>query len=94
MQELDDIIYKFKKRKTPGPDGVSMDSLKLLDRVSLWEILELLNDWWEEGEVPYEVLEARVVMIFKKGKTCLEKYVSLNFVPYLGNHFGYNRLSF
>ena len=29
--------------------------------------VELINDWWHKETIPTEVLQARVVLIFKKG---------------------------
>ena len=32
-------------------------------------MLELLNHWWREEDMPEEMLKARVVLIYKKGDT-------------------------
>ena len=69
MEELREVIKKFKKRKAPGPDEIPMEILKELDTENLEEVRQLLNEWWEKEEIPKETLQARVVMIYKKGGT-------------------------
>ena len=69
LQELKQIIKKFKRRKAPGPDEIPMEIFKEMDDENLANTLELLNQWWKEEKIPEETLNARVVMIYKKGDT-------------------------
>ena len=67
MSELMAAIRRLKRGKAPGPDEIPMEFYKELQETNLEHILELLNEWWAEEEVPTQVLQARVVLIFKKG---------------------------
>ena len=69
MKELNAVIKKLKRRKAPGPDEIPTEILKEMDEENREIIRELLNIWWREEEIPEEMLRARVVMIYKKGKT-------------------------
>ncbi len=60
------IIKKLKRRKAPGPDEVPTEVFKEMGDEGLEEIRGILNDWWNEEEIPEEQLRARVVMIYKK----------------------------
>ena len=52
-----------------------MDFLKMLNEEALLDLETLYGEWWEKELVPNEALEARVVMIFKKGSsTSFENY--------------------
>jgi len=44
-----------------------MEYFKELDDENLQEVLNLINMWYYNQEIPEEVLLARVVLIFKKG---------------------------
>ena len=75
MTELIKAIRKLKRRKTPGPDDVPIELFKELDEPALTDVLQLINQWYEGARVPKEILQARVVLIFKKGdKTNLANY--------------------
>ena len=46
-----------------------------MDDDNLVSILDLLNQWWTAGAIPPETLQARIVMIYKKGDTSkMENY--------------------
>ena len=68
-EELDLIVKKLKRRKTPGPDEIPMEAFKEMDDENLEHLLKTLNEWWKHEEIPEEILEARIAMIFKKGDT-------------------------
>ena len=38
---------------------------------SMTQLVQLLNEWWEQGSMPEEALKARVVLIYKKGDASL-----------------------
>jgi len=67
LKELREVIKKFKRRKAPGPDNVPIEVFKEMDDVNLERILDILNSWWTQEEVPEDLLQSRVVLIFKKG---------------------------
>ena len=62
-------VKKLKRRKAPGPDEVPIEIFKEMEDHSIAIIVQILNDWWNKGSIPEEVLQARVVLIFKKGDT-------------------------
>ena len=66
-EEVSYVIKKMKRRKAPGPDQVPIELLKEMDSENLLEITSLLQEWWEREDIPAEALQARVVLIFKKG---------------------------
>ena len=69
LKELRDIIKRFKRRKSPGPDEILMKAYKEMDDECLRLVLELLNEWWRNEAIPEEMLRSRIVLIFKKGNT-------------------------
>jgi hypothetical protein len=67
LEELKVVIKKAKKGKAPGPDGISMDRFKCMEKDSLLEVLNIINRWRLEDSLPKMLTEADVVTIFKKG---------------------------
>ena len=67
MAELMEAIRKMKRGKTPGPDGVPLEVFKELHEEQLQIVLDTLNAWWRDEQIPDEAVRARVVLIFKKG---------------------------
>ena len=63
LTELEGAIRKLKRGKAAGPDGIPEE----LDLDGLMILQHLLNDWWSGKEIPIEVTQAQVVLIFKKG---------------------------
>ena len=53
--------------KSPGPDEITTDWLKDLDKHNKHLLLELLNSWWDDERLPKEMSEARVASLYKKG---------------------------
>ena len=66
MTELQAAINTLKRRTAPGPDEILMKLFKEMQEEELEELLETLNIWWREENMPEEILKARVVLIFKK----------------------------
>ena len=60
---------KIKEKEAAGPDEIPVELLKELGEEGLWEIRNVLNEWWNAEEIPEEQLRARVVLIYKKGDT-------------------------
>ena len=65
-EELDEILKKFKRRRSAGPDEVPMEVYKEMDDDSLEVLREELNQWWRNAFIPTEYLRSRVVLILKK----------------------------
>ena len=68
-EEIVAVLKKLKRRKAPGPDNIPMEILKELNAENLEELRNLMQQWWENEEIPEEELRARVVLIYKKGDT-------------------------
>ena len=47
-EELNEAISRLKNNKTPGPNGVTSELIKLLDEEARGKLLELSNECWEE----------------------------------------------
>ena len=62
LEELRETIKKFKRRKATGPDELPMEAFKEMDDENMILFTELLNKWWNEEDIPEEVLEARIVL--------------------------------
>ena len=65
LEELQTAIFKLKKGKAPGPDGVQNELFLLLDDDNIRLLLDFYNAIWEKGEVPADWKEAIVVSIYK-----------------------------
>ena len=68
LQELNTALRKLKKKKSPGPDGITNEMLTHLDTTARLKLLEIFNLSWEEGRVPQMWKEATMIPILKKGK--------------------------
>jgi hypothetical protein len=65
--ELAYAIWRLKRRKAPGPDGVPIELFKEMNEENRKEVLRILNEWWEGEEIPQEALRAKVVLLFQEG---------------------------
>ena len=45
LNEIKDIIKKFKMEKAPGPDGITTDLVQDFDDDSLGEVRKLTRSW-------------------------------------------------
>ena len=48
--EINKVIKRAKRHKTPGPDEVPMEVFKEMDEESRRRVLEIINEWWEKEE--------------------------------------------
>jgi hypothetical protein len=81
MTELIEVLAKFKRRKAPGPDRTRMEFFKEMGHDNLHKLLETLNDWWDNENMEIGALQAKVVLIFKKGDTSnLDNYRPISFL--------------
>eukprot|EP00972_Heterocapsa_arctica_P064917 9582855-Heterocapsa_arctica.AAC.1 len=69
MLELDDAARNFKNNKAPGPSGLPIEAIKLLDETSKRVFLHLLNSCLNSGKVPRDMNKADLAVIVKKGPT-------------------------
>ena len=67
-EELDSAIKKLKKKKAPGPDGVTNEMIINLGTGGRQHLLDLINQSWMQGIFPKEWKEAEIIPIAKKGK--------------------------
>ena len=68
LNELDTAIRKLKKKKSPGPDGISNEMIQHLGNKAKDKLLEIFNLTWTKGDVPQMWREAYMIPILKKGK--------------------------
>ena len=68
-KELNEAISRLKNNKTPGPNGVTSDLIKLLNEEAGRKPLELLNTCWEKEDLLEEMNQADLAAIYKNGKT-------------------------
>ena len=65
----------MKYDKSPGPDDLTADIVKLLDEEGLEDILDILNGWWEKRAMPDEAKITKVVSLYKKAAQTNKKTI-------------------
>ena len=65
-EELDKAITRLNNNKTPGPNRVTSELVKLLDEEGRNKLLDLLNRCWEGEELYEEINQADLAVIYKK----------------------------
>ena len=68
MAELKKAIRQLKKKKSPGPDGVTNEMLQHLGNTTTQKLLDIFNLSWRSGQVPQCWKEATMIPVLKKGK--------------------------
>ena len=68
LQELDKVLRRLKKKKSPGPDGITNEMLTHLATASRLKLLEIFNYTWKEGRLPQIWREATMIPVLKKWK--------------------------
>ena len=68
MDELDEAIRSLKRKKAPGPDGITNDMIKHFGEKTKSVLLKLFNKSWTTGVVPSSWKKAIIVPVHKKGK--------------------------
>eukprot|EP00972_Heterocapsa_arctica_P110705 16300316-Heterocapsa_arctica.AAC.1 len=58
MLELDDVVRNFNNNKAPGPSGVPIEAIKLLDETSKRSFLQLQNNCLNTGKVSRDMHKA------------------------------------
>ena len=67
--EVYDAINTLKKRKAPGPDGITNELIQALQDTGVAYLTELYREWWNHKKISTEATHANVFQIFKKGST-------------------------
>ena len=57
----------MKRNKAPGPDGIQMEFFKTLNSSNTALVLDIIQAWWSNEDMPTEVLHAKIALIYKKG---------------------------
>ena len=68
-KELDNTIKQMKRNKAPGPDRVISGLYKWLGMDARGILREILNECWEDEEVPKVLLEAHDASVYKTWDT-------------------------
>ena len=71
LEDVDTAFKTLKNNKTSGPDKVTNELMKALQEHGREIIVHLLGEWWNNEHIPEQILEARVVHLFKKGNTAI-----------------------
>lgn len=66
--EVWQAISQLKTTSAAGPDGVTNKMLRNLDLTSVMALTDLINKYWQDGEIPQEWKHARIIFIPKPGK--------------------------
>ena len=88
-EELDRAISRLKNNKTPGPNRVTSELIKLLEDEGRQKLLELLNRCWENEELFEGMNQADLAVIYKKGPT----YKPDNYRPIALLNIGYKLMA-
>eukprot|EP00972_Heterocapsa_arctica_P031300 4608271-Heterocapsa_arctica.AAC.1 len=89
IEELEDVIRQFKNNKAPGPSGVPIEAIKLLDDKSKLALLKLLNNCLRDREVTLDMNQADLAVIFNEGLIDLP----MNYRPIALLNLSYNLLA-
>ena len=76
-EELNDAISRLTNNKTPGPNKVTSELMKLLSGEAREKLRELLNRCWEEEEPFEEMDQADLAVIYNKRKQNNPKTIDL-----------------
>ncbi|GFN76223.1 endonuclease-reverse transcriptase [Plakobranchus ocellatus] len=64
--EVRTAIWKMKNGKATGPDNIAAEQIKALDEFGINKITELLDEIYETGEIPKEMLKSIFIALPKK----------------------------
>ena len=65
VDELSEALDSLASGKAPGKDGIPAEVLKCCKETLITELHEILCLCWSEGEVPQDMRDANVVMLYK-----------------------------
>ncbi|GFR75502.1 RNA-directed DNA polymerase from mobile element jockey-like [Elysia marginata] len=79
--EVRTAIWKMKNGKATGPDNIAAEQIKALDEFDINKITELLDEIYETGEIPKEMLKSIFIALPKKdGATECELHRTISFM--------------
>lgn len=86
ISELEFALRRCRRKSAPGPDGVTYQALRNLDRSQYSAILEAFNAIWRTAEIPEAWLTSTVVPIRKPGKPAqsLDSYRPISLTSCVG----------
>lgn len=65
LKEIRKAMKSLASRKAPGNYGISVEVLKCCQESINTELLEILHLCWREGEVPQDMRDANIVILYK-----------------------------
>ncbi len=89
-KELDNVIKNLKVGKSPGCDGITTEFYKKFWHLIKIHFMEMLNETFEQGELPYTMRKALLALLYKKGDDTLLK----NYRPISLTNYDYKILCF
>lgn len=66
LEELSKAIDNLASGKAPGNDGIPPDLLKQCKSSLLSPLHKVLCECWEDGSVPQDMRDAKIVTLYKK----------------------------
>lgn len=66
-EEVDRVLARMAKNKSPGPDTIPAEVLQAFDGDNRERLRRTLDTWYRTKMVPAEATQAEVVTLFKKG---------------------------
>ncbi len=90
IKEIENVIKNLKPGKSPGCDGLTTEFYKKFWHVIKEPFTEMLNETYEQGELPYTMRKAILALLYKKGDNLLLK----NYRPISLTNYDYKILCF
>lgn len=72
LEEIKLAVTEMKNQKSPGPDGLPVETYKNYGTVLLLELLKVFEWVKKEGELPISMMEATIIVLHKEGKDLLD----------------------
>jgi ribonuclease HI len=67
-EEFSDFLSSRQRRSAPGHDGLSYDLIQEMNYDLKYKFLQEMNVMWNEGRIPNQLLDVKVIPIPKTGK--------------------------
>lgn len=72
LEELQQAVTGMANQKSPGPDGLQVETYKYYGEVLLPELLKVLKWTAVKGKLPFSMTEATIIVLHKEGKDPLD----------------------
>ena len=66
VEQIRASLRKMRNNRSPGPDGILVELLKLMDDGGLELIGDILNNCWEDANMPDEMEFVELVTLYKR----------------------------